>query len=300
MPVAKAAGGLPDPELTVMTEAEFASMRAQEGATVVQRDGRYWEVPFPGFCQPIHWLARFRAAAVRRPRLFCWGYRAALTDEDAQLANGSVPVHLLANVENFTESLLRHGRRDDLRECRRQVELRRVRDPSLLLEQGYGVFRSAQLRVPFGRPMTQEDYQRRIERRASDQRRVFVAGLVDGRLAGYMESYAVDGVLYIHELFVATEFVRTGIGTGLYVETIEIGARAGTIREVSCGIHTPERPGITAFKDSLGSTIVHVPARVAIPAPIGAYIKARRPLTYYRLTGVKPVSTASARISQPE
>lgn len=294
MPVEKVAGDLPDLELTVLTEAEFASMRQEEGAAVVERGGRYWEIPFPGFYQPIHWLARFRAADVGRPAVFGWGYRAALTDEDARLANGSIPLHLLTNVEHFTESGLNESRRRDLRRCRRQVEFRRVCDPSLLLEQGYGVFSSAQLRVPFGRPLTREEYLSRIEQRVSDPRRVFVAGLVDDRLAGYMEAYAVDGVLYTHEPFVATEHVRTGIGTGLYVETIEIGARARTIHEVCNGIHAPERPGITAFKDTLGSTVVQVPARVAMPAPIGAFIKSRRPLTYYRLTGVKPAAAAAA------
>ena len=46
MPVAKAAGDLPDPELTAMTEAEFASMRKEEGARVVQRDGQSWAVSY--------------------------------------------------------------------------------------------------------------------------------------------------------------------------------------------------------------------------------------------------------------
>jgi hypothetical protein len=300
MSAANAAGGAPDPELTVLTEAAFASMREEEGARVVERDGRYWEMPFPGFYQPIHWLARFRADAVRRPAWSCWGYRAALTEEDAHLANGSVPLHLLTHIDQFTERGLNESRRRDLRKCRRQVEFRRLRDPSLLLEQGWGVFRSAQLRVPHGRPLTRDEYQLRIEHRVPDPRRVFVAGLVDGRLAGYMEAYAVDGALYTHELFVATEHVRTGIGTGLYVETMEIGARAGTIREICNGIHAPERPGIKAFKDTLGSTVVQVPARIAMPVPIGAYVKARRPLTYYRLTGLKPTQTTGVRISQPE
>src|SRR5664280_2784820 len=136
MPVVEAAGGLSDPELLVLTEAEFESMREEEGARVVQCDGRYWEVVFPGFYQPVHWLARFRAAAVGRPALLCWGYRAALNDEDAHLANGSIPLHLLTHADQFTESGLVEFRRRDLRKCRREVELRRVRDPSLLLEQG--------------------------------------------------------------------------------------------------------------------------------------------------------------------
>lgn len=277
-----------DPELTVMTEAEFALMRKHEGATVVQNDGRHWEVPTPGFYQPIHPLARFRADALRRPSLLCWGYRAALREEDEGAANCSIPVHLLTDVQKFDESLLNRNHRRDLRKCRRQVELRRVRDPTVLLEQGYGVFRSAQLRVPFGRAMTKEQYQQRVARRASDPMRVFVAGLIHGRLAGYVESYAVDGVLYLHEIFVATEFLSSGIGTGLYVETIEIGARSGAIREVCSGIHTPERPGITAYKVSLGLQIVQIPAYIAWPTLVGAYIKARRPLTYYHLTGINP------------
>jgi hypothetical protein len=68
MPVAEFHEGLPVTELTVMTKAELAWMRAEEGDTVVQRDGRHWHTTFPGFFQPIHLLARFRAAEIRRPR----------------------------------------------------------------------------------------------------------------------------------------------------------------------------------------------------------------------------------------
>ena len=282
------------PELVVLTEAEYASMMEEEGARVIERDGRYWVVS-RGFCQPIHWLARFRAAEVRPPARFCWGYRAALADEDAHLANGSIPLHLLTNAQQFTEGGLVEFRRRDLRKCRREVEFRRLRDPSLLLEQGWGVFSSAQLRAPYGHPLTRASYQQRVAQRASDARRVFVAGLIGTTLAGYMEAYAVDGVLFTHELFVATEFVRTGIATGLYVETMQIGVRAGTIREICNGIDLPERLGIRAFKNSLGSTLVHVPARVSILAPIGAYVKARRPLSYYRLTGEAPATAEAAR-----
>ena len=261
-------------------------MIEEEGVRVIEHDGRYWVVS-RGFCQPIHWLARFRAAELRRPARTCWGYRAALVEEDAHFANGAIPLHLLTDAHQFTEGGMVEFRRRDLRKSRREVEFRRLRDPSLLLEQGWGVFSSAQLRVPFGRPLTREGYQRKVERRASDPRRVFVAGLIDGKLAGYAEAYAVEGVLYTHELFVATEFVQTGIATGLYVETMQVGRRAGTIREICNGIDLPERPGIRAFKNSLGSVLVQVPARVSIPAPLGAYVEARRPLAYYRLTGAK-------------
>jgi hypothetical protein len=293
MSTANGQGGLLGPELTVMTEAELASMRADDGMTVVQRGGRYWESISPGFYQPVHLLARFRPVEVKRPALLCWGYRAALHEDDAKLANGSVPVHLMTDVKQFTEAALDESRRRDLRKCRRLVEFRRVSDPGLFAEQGYEVFMSAQRRVDFYWPrLTEAEYRKRMERRAQDGRRLIVAGFVDGMLGGYLESYAVDEILYARELFVATEVMRTGIGTGLYVETIETGARAGTIRDVCIGLHTPERKGITAFKEGLACPIVHVPSRWAIPAPIGAYIRARRPAVHYRLTGARPGTTA--------
>lgn len=288
------AGGF-GPELTVMSEAELASMRAGEGVAVAQRDGRYWEAIFPGFYQPVHLLARFRAAYVKRPALLCWGYRAALDEGDAAEANGSIPVHLMNNVEEFTERALDESRRRDLRKCRKLVEFRRVRDPGLFVDEGYEVFMSAQRRVDYYWPhLSEAEYHERIERRVRDERRLFIAGLVDGKLGGYLESYAVDDILYARELFVATEMMRTGIGTGLYVETIETGVRAGTIRSVCTGLHTPERQGITRFKEGLGCPIVNVPAYSAIPAPIGAYIRARHPAVHYRLTGIRPVAEARA------
>lgn len=274
-------------DLTVMTQADLAAMRADEGMTVVRRGDRYWSAIFPGFYQPVHLLARLRAEDVQRPAKFCWGYRAALEESDAQRANGSMPVHLLAGVERFDERMMARLRRRDLRKCRGNVELIRLQDPSLIREQGYRVFRSAQDRVRYWPEMTNLQYRQRANLRVQDARRLFVAGLVDGKLGGYMESFAVDGVLYTHELIVATDAMHTGIGTGLYVETIEIAMRAGTVRDVCLGLDTPERPGLTEFKESLGFPVVHVPARSAIPAPISAYIRARRPAAYYRLTGLR-------------
>lgn len=294
MSIVDARGGLRGPGLTVMTEAELASMRREEGASIVRRSDRYWEAIFPGFYQPVHLLARFRAEEVRRPAILCWGYRAALHEDDAHQANGSVPVHLMANVAQFGEGTLDESRRRDLRKCRRLVEVRRVQDPGLFIDQGYAVFMSAQRRVGYYWPhLTEDAYRKRMARRAPDERRLIVAGLVDGRLGGYLESWAVDGILYARELFVATDLMRTGIGTGLYVETMEAGARAGTIRHVCIGLHIPERNGITSFKEGLGCPVVHVPARSHIPAPIGAYIRARRPAVHYRLTGTRPAAKAN-------
>ena len=273
-----------------MTEAGLAALRREDGVKVRMSVGRQWEEIFPGFYQPIHLLARLRLAEIQRPTPASWGYRAALTDEDAAFANASMPVHLLSDVPHFTEAVLSKGRMGDLRRCRREVEIRRERDPALMIDQGYAVFMSQQRRTDFySRPATEAAFRLRMADQVRDVRRVFVVGLVDGRIGGYLQSLAVDGVLYAHELTVATEAMRTGIGTGLYVETISIAARSGAIEDVCFGLHTPDAPGISAFKASIGMKVVHLPARCFIPAPLDAFIKRRRPAAHYRLTGRRPV-----------
>jgi hypothetical protein len=276
----------PVPEtLVVLTEAELASLRAEEGARVVERHGRFWTQTFPGFFQPVHQLAEHRLTDVRRPVVRCWGYRSALVAEDAAQANGSLPVHLLADLPRFTEAAFDESRRRDLRKCRRQVEVVRMRDPDLFLRDGWSVYDSANRRVPLGPTMSEPEFRREMGQRVGDPRRVFVAGLIDGKLAGYLESYAVDGIFYGHELYVTTEALPTGIGTGLYLETMQIGVRAGTVHALCLGPVLRERPGVTKFKLGLGVPEALVPARVQIPRPIRAVIKTYRPAVYYRLTG---------------
>jgi hypothetical protein len=274
------------PELTVMTEDGLAALRREDGIRVQTSVGRQWEEIFRGFYQPIHLLARLRRAEIRRPTLACWGYRAALTDEDAGSANASMPVHVLSDVGHFTEAALSKGRMGDLRRCRREVEIRHERDPALLVDQGYAVFTSAQRRTDFySRPATEAEFRRRMQQQVPDVRRLFVVGIVNGKLGGYFQSFAVEGVLYAHELYVASECMRTGIGTGLYVETIAIAARSGAIDEACFGLHTPDAAGISVFKASIGIGLVDIPSRCVIPAPLDALIKRRRPAAHYRLTG---------------
>ena len=137
----------PDTELTVMTEAGFAAMRVEEGARVVERNGRFWGETASGFYQPIHQIATFHGSEIHRPTWRCWGYRAALAPEDVQAANGSIPVSLMKDVQGFNEGMLDRNRTRDLRRCRREVEIRRIFDPDIFIREGYPVYVSARERV---------------------------------------------------------------------------------------------------------------------------------------------------------
>jgi hypothetical protein len=275
----------PGAAIPILSELELAAMRAEEGDDVVSRHGCHWRNAYPGFYQPTHLMARIPAMEVRSPARLCWGFRAALRAEDAHRANASVPVHLLTGLDSFDEARLSRNRRSDLRRARRLVEFRRLADPGLLLEQGYEVFLSAQQRLGYWRSLSPREYCQRVQRRATHGARMFIAGLIDGRLRGYLDSFAVDGVLYTDEIFVATDALRTGIGTGLYVETFSAATREGALHSICNGLHRPESPDLCRFKAGLGFEVVQLPARVVMSAPIRAYIRAQRPATYYRLTG---------------
>jgi hypothetical protein len=268
-----------------VSEAELAAMRAGEGDAVFLRRGCWWRSAYPGFYQPVDLLTRVRAADVRQPMRACWGFRAALRDEDTALANASIPVHVLPDLPHFDLARLSRNRRSDLRKCRRRVEIRRLETHALLLEQGYAVFRSAVERLGRCRPLTEREYRQRLLRRAAHGHRLFIAGFIDGKLCGYLDSHATSGVLHTDEIFVATGALRSGVGTGLYVETLLAAACDPELGAVCNGVHRPEAPALCHFKASLGFRVVHLPARVAIAAPMRRYLRARRPATYYRLTG---------------
>jgi predicted GNAT superfamily acetyltransferase len=102
----------------------------------------------------------------------------------------------------------------------------------------------------------------------------------------------VDGTLYLKELIVAAEALGSGISTGLYVEAISMGVGSGKVDTVCSGLHAPENEGLCRFKSGLGFQVVQVPAVSVIPKPIGAYIRARRPGVYYRLTGKRVVTSS--------
>ena len=281
-------GLVPDDAVRSLTEQELGALREAEGAAVADGGGHRWASIFPGFFQPVNLVARLPAEELRRPTLRCWGYRAALVTADADRANGSVPVHLLEGLDRLDPARMTHGRIQDLRRCRGRVEIALCRDPSVFEEHGYRVYASAQDRLHYWADMTEETYRRVMRARVADTRRLFVVGFVDGVPGGYLEAYIVDGVIHVRELIVATDVLKTGISTGLYVDTIELALGTGSARDACLGLDTPERPGLTRFKESLGFPVVHLPAHSSIPRPIGAFIRARRPEAYYRLTGMAP------------
>jgi hypothetical protein len=271
----------------VLTERELAERRREEGARVIEHGGRYWEESgAPGFFQPVHLLARLTPEEATRPTPLSWGYRAALTPEDAEAANGCIPVMRLADLTSYDVDSLSSSRRNRLRKCQRLVSVVQLTGPDLLEAQGYELVVEALSRTGHRKPPSREDYIAQVRRYFQGNHWCVLAGLIDGRLGGYRISYAVDGIAYGVSSYYATWALPTNISTGMMFEFAQLCRRTPQVRMFVSGLHSREDAGLRQFKEDMGFVLERMPSRWRMNVLARAFIRWNRPHAYYRLTGM--------------
>ena len=267
-----------------LSEEALAAWRAERGERVVEREGRYWRMSRPGFWEPIHWLGRLRADEARRPAP-CFGYRAVVREADSHVATGALAAHVLGPVAEWGPHLLSKNRRYRLRKAARLAELVELTDATLLEEEGHDVVVSSLARTGAGRPPSRDAYVRSLARDGIGGPLTFLAGLVDGRLAGYIGGWAVGETAYFQRLHIRTDALATQVGTALVFAFVEACRRGGEVREVVNGLHAPEDESLTSYKEAIGFAVRRYPARVwFVPGAI-PLLRRLRPHVAYRLTG---------------
>ena len=270
--------------ISTQSEAEFARDRRAAGAKIIESKGRFWEEIRFGFYQSVHWLSRMSAVQAVQPTLFCWGYRTTLAETDATAANGAMFVHLLQDVSNYDLELLDSRVRKHLRKSRKLVEVFELTGPALLKAEGFEVLRSSWTRTGYSSLPTKSTYQAAVAKTFTTKS-IILAGIINGKLGGYLEGYAVGSTAYMQNLIVATEYLSTQIGTLLRFEFVQVCRRSGEIREVVSGQHSREVPNLVAYKENTGFPVVKIPSVVHINPIIGPMLRRTKPHVYYRLTG---------------
>lgn len=271
--------------LTSMTEEECARWYRERGTHVIFHQGRYWKETSKGFYQPLHWLARLRAEEATSPTKLCWGFQTTLSSEGARVANGSMPVHILPNLESYDFESLSPTRRTQLRKCGKLVKIVELIDSTLLQEQGYEVIVSAMTRTTDKTPPSKEKYLTQLVNYVTPGRRLVIAGLIGDKLSGYVTGYAVNGTAYIENILIATDALSTHISKGLIFEFSQICRRSQAICELVNGLHTPENQKLCVFKERMGFQVKHIPAKVQMNRIMRYFIRWQCPHKYYRLTG---------------
>jgi hypothetical protein len=271
-------------EIKPISLEALAKIRSGLGCHIITHNGCYWEEIKRGFYQPVHLLARLTIEQAVSPPHFCWGYRAALSDEDSKNANGTIPVHLLNNLDDYDTHVLSSNRRYHLRKCKKNVTIIAITRQKILREQGYEVLSSSLRRTQHKKLPTRKSYLKSLET-INFNNHLFLAGFVNGKLAGYISGYAVNKTAYIINLYVHTKALKTNIAIGLTFDFIQTCRRSGKISEIVHGLHAHKNISLCRYKESLGFQVKRIPSRVRINWPIGKLIQLWRPNTYYILTG---------------
>lgn len=279
---------LEDVVLQAMSEEEYADWLGSCGQAVIRHRGRRWEAMAPGLYRPVHWLGRLRYRDATRPGVCCWGFRAALAEEDRHLANATMPVHLVADLHGYTFENLPSGRRRKIRNCLNDHKVARIMSPAVLLEQGYEILASAHRRHGYGELPTRDRYRMLVEDCFRAKGALVLGAFVDGRLGGYTVSHLVEGTLYGTDGVFATEALGANLPSCLDFVLMDLCRRSGIVGEVSLGLDTPERPSLVKYKAEMGFPVVHLPARVGFAPLFGAALRLIYPFKYYRLTGRLP------------
>jgi hypothetical protein len=270
----------------LLTEKELAEHRRAEGVRVIEHAGHYWEqMGAPGFFQPVHLLARLTPEEATRPTPFSWGYRAALTPDAAGAANGVVPIVRIADLAGYDFDSLCSSRRNRLRKCQRMVQIVQLTGPGLLLEQGYEVVVDALSRTRHKPIPAPEQYVTTVKRYFQGDHWCLLAGLIDGKLGGFIDGYVVEGVAYGLNAYYATWALSANISTGLIFEFAQILRRLKCVHTAVVGLHAPELPQLSKFKDDMGFAVENIPIKWDMNVIARSLIRWRRPHTYYRLTG---------------
>ncbi|MDZ8110356.1 MAG: hypothetical protein RM338_32820 [Nostoc sp. DedQUE12a] len=272
-------------QLTSMTEEEFARWRCKEGANVVFHRGCYWEERRFGFYQPIHLLARLQIQQATRPMQFSWGFLASLCEDDAVSANGSIPIHLLSNIQNYDLYSVNKNSRQNIRKNRHLFNIVELTDTQLLQEQGYDVFLSATTRTQGKSSLSRERYMVKLVDYVVPKRRLILAGINNTKLCGYITGYAINGTAYGEDLYISTEASEYNLNRILLFEFVQVCRRSGVIHEFAIGQHWREKPGVVEFKERMGFPITYIPAKVEINLLVEQFIRWKYPHQYYRLTG---------------
>ncbi len=271
-----------------MTEEQWADVLRRKGERVVCHRGRYWRESMRGFYEPVHLMAALTEEEATRPRFGCWGFRTRLNDASVGLANGTIPFSLCSNVVDYSEQTLTPGRRNHLRRCRKRIQIVQLKDAEILRDQGRDVMLSAIRRTDYGHAPDLEEYSSSVDLLVQDPHMLVLAGLAGDRLAGYMTGYAVGDVAYIQNVFLATEFLSTYVGTGIHFEFVQACRLAGTINQIVHSQHLIEDSRLCTFKAGMGFPPAYPPSRISIPPILSTLLRYRYPYKFYRLTGQHP------------
>lgn len=244
----------------MMTSAELGRALAAEGKPVHENDGVWWISRGPLFCQTVHDFQALVPGAARPAR------RRALVGYSHQMPPGGTPSRYLEflileeePLRRFGFQSLGKGRRNTVRRGLKDFSIAPILEIEYLLDDMQRVSAdqaARQLQAGNAKRSPAYFYQRneqwRREMRHEFERKGarWWGAWREGRLAAFITTLAVDGVLHVRTAKSETESLRSCPNDGLYFEMLSDAGRRTDVVKVVNG--NPIRPSLDRFKEEFG------------------------------------------------
>ncbi|HPG41151.1 MAG TPA: hypothetical protein PLP19_10860 [bacterium] len=272
--------------LNSFTPAEHVQWRRKCGKTIIESHGVYWQEIKRGFYQPSHLLYKCRPEQIALPKLMAWGVRAALTDEYISQANSHFNVHTISDLQNYDLEQWSSNRRNQYRRSMKRCRFVEILDKDILLQEGFAVVRDSFARIGHDRGTPDENnYRNKCCNYLNDgqNRNMILAGLVDGKLGGIFEVYAVDGFAYLETANFADFALSSYVSIGLHYEFIQVCRRSPAIHTLVHGQVAADDEGLRTYKKSLNFNEQSIPSLVKLLPGVSAAMRIIAPGKYAKL-----------------
>ena len=277
----------------VVSEAQFSVLRRPDA---VEYKGRFWRPADASkglIYIPVNPLAVIKPEEAGFPVAASLGYRATV---DGAESNAVSHVHVMRELDSFgidkiPNKYMRRDLRAVIRDPKVRVYMPTPENPGLLIEQAAQLHASSsavQEYSPFGRH-TREAFEAGLDASGFNSGNLLIlAGLVEGKLAGYVTGLAVGDTAIAEMLVVGDSYKSTNVGTRLMYAFIEACQRTEGVDQIYNWRVEPSKPGISQYKERLGFPATAVPATVVLRPGLDGVFKAVRkfkPEIYKKLYG---------------
>lgn len=258
---------------TVRSESDGGRLWRLSGSRVRTDRGRTWVSGTRGIWRPVAFLDPVDPGDVRFPSPTAIAVQGVVADP--ALATSNKPWVVFPDLADYGAARMAKVKRRDLRRALREFDYRVLVDPSLLADQGWEVASAAAVDSGSWTPSDETAYRTYVRALFDGMPPLVVAGTQEGRLAGYLMSYAIRDVAYLQDLYIAPWARTRNTGAGLYWLTLQAWRMVPGVTRASAG--RALGTGVDAYKQTIGAQVVDLPLVTRIRRPVAHLLRRRRP-----------------------
>jgi hypothetical protein len=274
-------------KLPIMSDAEFALLRAKEGIEILNYNQVNWQIVSRGLVRPTNLLQKITKSQLQSLPLKYWGAHGRVIEEDLHLANGTLDLHLMTDFDEFSLANMKKTDRQKIKKAQKFATIRHITRHDDFIK-CYPTYVSAMQRTGQNYLKDQDTFARKTARYFAHPNRAMILGAFErttDTICGYIMAYGVDTYGYIDSVYVNSQVMDYDINRLLVFEVINTCKRAEKIKEITMGQYFMERAGIVEFKRRIGFPVVKLPSVVRLYKVPEFFLKNFYSYKYKRIIG---------------